>query len=160
MMGSLQVVQCAPFYEFSFEDHIPQDHQIRATDRFVDLGGIRQHLAPLYSNTGRPSLGPELMILMSFIGYCFGTRSERRICEEVHLNLAYRWFCRIDLTTAVPKQKNQGLFVLGSYPVLRVQVQSLRCTSQYSFLRHRDQGVSFVRITTITQLWPGRAESF
>lgn len=102
MMGSRQVAQGALFYEFSLEDHVPQDHLIRAIDRFVDLGGIRQHLAPFYSNTGRPSVDPELMIRMLLIGYCFGIRSERRICEEVHLNLAYRWFCRLDLTTPVP----------------------------------------------------------
>ena len=102
MMGSRQVAQGALFYEFSLEEHVPQDHLIRAIDRFVDLGGIRQHLAPFYSNTGRPSVDPELMIRMLLIGYCFGIRSERRICDEVHLNLAYRWFCRLDLTTAVP----------------------------------------------------------
>jgi transposase len=102
MMGSRQVAQGALFYEFSLEDHVPQDHLIRAIDRFVDLGGIRQHLVPFYSNTGRPSVDPELMIRMLLIGYCFGIRSERRICEEVHLNLAYRWFCRLDLTTPVP----------------------------------------------------------
>ena len=62
MMGSRQVAQGALFYEFSLEDHVPQDHLIRAIDRFVDLSGIRQHLAPFYSNTGRPSVDPELMI--------------------------------------------------------------------------------------------------
>lgn len=102
MMGSRQVAQGALFYEFSLEAHVPQDHLIRAIDRFIDLGGIRQHLAPFYSTTGRPSVDPELMIRMLLIGYCFGIRSERRICEEVHLNLAYRWFCRLDLTTPVP----------------------------------------------------------
>jgi transposase len=60
MMGSRQVAQGALFYEFSLEDHVPEDHLIRAIDRFVDLGGIRQHLAPFYSNTGRPSVDPEL----------------------------------------------------------------------------------------------------
>jgi transposase len=60
-------------------------------------------LAPFYSNTGRPSVDPELMIRMLIIGYCFGIRSERRLCEEVHLNLAYRWFCRLGLEDAVPE---------------------------------------------------------
>jgi transposase len=86
MMGSRQAAQGALFYEFSLEDHVPMDHLICAIDRFVDLGGIREHLAPLYRNTGRPSADPELMIRMLLIGYCFGMRSERRICEEVHLN--------------------------------------------------------------------------
>lgn len=63
---------------------------VRAIDRFVDLSEIRAHLRPFYSETGRPSIDPELMIRMLLIGYCFGIRSERRLCEEVHLNLAYR----------------------------------------------------------------------
>jgi transposase len=102
MMGPRQVAQGALFYEFSIEDHVPQDHMLRAMDRFVDLSGIRQHLAPYYSSTGRPSVDPELMIRMLLVGYSMGIRSERRLCEEVHLNLAYRWFCRLDLTDRVP----------------------------------------------------------
>ena len=70
---------------------------LRAIDRFLDLDGLRRHLAPFYSTTGRPSIDPELMIRMLLVGYCFGIRSERRLCEEVHLNLAYRWFCRLGL---------------------------------------------------------------
>lgn len=76
MMGSRQVAQGALFYEFSLEDHVPQDHLIRAIDRFVDLGGIRQHLAPFYSSTGRPSVDPELMIRMLLIGYPFASSSQ------------------------------------------------------------------------------------
>ena len=102
MMGPRQEAQVALFYEFSIEDHVPQDHLLRAIDRFVDLSGIRQHLAPFYSSTGRPSVDPELMIRMLLVGYTMGIRSERRLCEEVHLNLAYRWFCRLDLTDPVP----------------------------------------------------------
>jgi transposase len=102
MMGARQQAQGALFYEFSLEDHVPEDHLLRRIDRFVDLGGIRGHLAPFYSSTGRPSVDPELMIRMLLIGYVMGIRSERRLCEEVHLNLAYRWFCRLDLTDAVP----------------------------------------------------------
>lgn len=102
MMGPKQVAQGALFYEFSIEDHVPQDHLLRAMDRFVDLSGIRQHLSPYYSSTGRPSVDPELMMRMLLVGYAMGIRSERRLCEEVHLNLAYRWFCRLDLSDAVP----------------------------------------------------------
>jgi len=102
MMGARQQAQGALFYEFSLEDHVPEDHLLRRIDRFVDLSGIRGHLAPFYSSTGRPSVDPELMIRMLLIGYVMGIRSERRLCEEVHLNLAYRWFCRLDLTDAVP----------------------------------------------------------
>src|SRR3954452_17210357 len=102
MMGHRQVEQAALFYEFSLEKHIPADHLLRSIDKFVDLHEIKRDLAPFYSNIGRPSIDPELMIRMLLIGYCFGIRSERRLCEEVHLNLAYRWFCRLALDGAVP----------------------------------------------------------
>lgn len=102
MMGARTVMQEALFYSFSLEDHVPQSHLLRAVDRFVDLSGIREKLRPFYSETGRPSIDPELMIRMLLIGYCLGIRSERRLCEEVHLNLAYRWFCRLGLDGAVP----------------------------------------------------------
>ena len=102
MMGPRQEAQAALFYEFSLEDHVPQDHLLRSIDRFVDLSSIRAHLADFYSHTGRPSIDPELLIRMLLVGYCLGIRSERRLCEEVHLNLAYRWFCRLDLTDRIP----------------------------------------------------------
>jgi transposase len=102
MMGERTVMQEALFYSFSLEDHIPAEHLLRAIDRFVDLSSVRAHLRPFYSETGRPSIDPELMIRMLIVGYCLGIRSERRLCEEVHLNLAYRWFCRLGLDGAVP----------------------------------------------------------
>jgi transposase len=97
-----QEAQGALFYAFSIDHHVPQDHLLRSIDRFVDLSSIRAHQAPFYSHTGRPSIDPELLIRMLLVGYCLGTRSERRLCEEVHLNLAYRWFCRLILADAVP----------------------------------------------------------
>ena len=102
MMGERQVQQDALFYEFSLERHVPAEHLLRSVDRFVELDGVRGELAPFYSETGRPSIDPELMIRMLIIGYCFGIRSERRLCEEVHLNPAYRWFCRLGLNGVVP----------------------------------------------------------
>lgn len=102
MMGHRQVEQAALFYEFSLERHIPLDHLLRSIDRFVELGDLRRELVPFYSSMGRPSIDPELMIRMLIVGYCFGIRSERRLCEEVHLNLAYRWFCRLGLDGEVP----------------------------------------------------------
>ena len=102
MMGPKQEVQAALFYEFCLEEHVPSDHLLRSIDRFVDLYDIRSHLSPFYSSTGRPSVAPELLIRMLLVGYCMGIRSERRLCEEVHLNLAYRWFCRLDLADPVP----------------------------------------------------------
>src|SRR6202034_3654906 len=102
MMGHRQVDQAALFYEFSLERHVPTDHLLRSIDRFVELGELRRELAAFYSTMGRPSIDPELMIRMLIIGYCFGIRSERRLCEEAHLNLAYRWFCRLGLDGQVP----------------------------------------------------------
>jgi transposase len=102
MMGERQVAQGALFYEFSLESHVPAGHMLRSIDRFVDLGGVRAHLAAFYSSMGRPSVDPELLIRMLIVGYCYGIRSERRLCEEVHLNLAYRWFCRLGLEADVP----------------------------------------------------------
>ena len=101
-MGHQRVEQAALFYEFSLERHVPADHLLRSIDRFVDLDGLRRELSSFYSTIGRPSIAPELMIRMLLVGYCFGIRSERRLCEEVHLNLAYRWFCRLGLDGDVP----------------------------------------------------------
>lgn len=102
MMGHQTSGQKKLFYSFNLEDHVPADHLLRGIDRFLDLGELRRHLAPFYSPTGRPSVDPELMVRMLIVGYSFGIRSERRLCEEVHLNLAYRWFCRLGLEDAVP----------------------------------------------------------
>src|SRR5450755_4230619 len=102
MMGERTVMQEALFYGFSLERHVPSDHMLRSIDRFVDLSGVRVHLEPFYSAMGRPSVDPELMVRMLLVGYCYGIRSERRLCEEAHLNLAYRWFCRLGLDGEVP----------------------------------------------------------
>src|SRR6202140_5339668 len=102
MMGERRVMQEALFYGFSLERHVPGDHLLRRIDRFVDLSEVRAYLEPYYSEVGRPSIDPELMIRMLIVGYCVGVRSERRLCEEVHLNLAYRWFCRLGLEGDVP----------------------------------------------------------
>lgn len=102
MMGHQTSGQKKLFYSFNLDDHVPADHLLRGIDRFLDLGELRRHLAPFYSQTGRPSVDPELMVRMLIVGYSFGIRSERRLCEEVHLNLAYRWFCRLGLEDAVP----------------------------------------------------------
>jgi transposase len=102
MMGPRQVDQAALFYEFSLERHVSVSHLLRSIDRFVELSDVRSHVAPFYSSTGRPSIDPELLIRMLLVGYCYGIRSERRLCEEVHLNLAYRWFCRLGLDGEVP----------------------------------------------------------
>src|SRR2546426_55928 len=102
MMGQQAGGQDRLFYSFNLEAQVPADHLLRGINQFLDLSELRRHLAPFYSHTGRPSIDPELMIRMLIVGYCFGIRSERWLCEEVHLNLAYRWFCRLGLEDAVP----------------------------------------------------------
>ena len=101
MMG-FQGTPARLFYDFCLDDHVPSDHLLRGIDGHADFEGLRQTLKPFYSQIGRPSIDPELMIRMLIVGYCMGIRSERRLCEEVHLNLAYRWFCRLGLDGKVP----------------------------------------------------------
>jgi transposase len=101
MMDERTVAQEALFYGFSIERHVPANHLLRSIDRFVDLSGLRSHLRPFYSEIGRSSIDPELMIRMLIVGYCCGIRSERRLCEEVRLNLAHRWFCGLGLENDV-----------------------------------------------------------
>src|ERR1700722_8445768 len=102
MMGPRQVEQGALFYNFSLDAHVPADHLLRSIDRFVDRSELLRELAPFYSSLGRPSVAPELMIRMLITGYCFGIRSERRLCEEVYHILAYRWLCRLVFDGDVP----------------------------------------------------------
>src|ERR1700684_2517255 len=101
MMG-IQGTPARLFYHFCLEEHLAVDHVLRGVDRHLALDDLRQSLKPFYSAMGRPSVDPELMMRMLIVGYCFGIRSERRLCEEAHLNLAYRWFCRLGLDGDVP----------------------------------------------------------
>ena len=82
MMGRREVAQAPLFYSFNLDAHILANHLLRGIDRFLDLSELHQHLAPHYSNTGRPSIDPALLIRMLVVGYCFGIRSERQLCEE------------------------------------------------------------------------------
>jgi transposase len=102
MMGRQDDGQGQFLYHFDLEEMVPADHLLRGIDRFLDLDDWRRQLEPFYSHTGRPSIDPALMVRMLLIGYCYGIRSERRLCEEVKLNLAYRWFCRLSIEDKVP----------------------------------------------------------
>src|SRR5450631_1990093 len=106
MMGRSEDHQQSLFYDFCLEDHVPHDHLLRQIAKVLDLRDVRHKLAPYYSTMGRPSLDPELMIRMLLIGYLYGIRSERRLVEEVHLNLAYRWFCGLGLKGEVPERSS------------------------------------------------------
>jgi transposase len=104
MMGRQTGDQNQLFYLFNLEGRIPAGHLLRRINPIVArvLAGLREKLAPFYSEIGRPSVDPELMIRMLIVGYCYGIRFERKLCEEVELHLAYRWFCRLDLDDKVP----------------------------------------------------------
>src|SRR3954452_16125542 len=104
MMGRQIGDQARLFYEFRLDDRVPKSHLLRRINVFVTavLADMHEQLKPYYSEIGRPSVDPELMIRMLIVGYCYGLRSERKLCEEVMLHLAYRWFCRLDLDDTVP----------------------------------------------------------
>src|SRR5262252_5940096 len=104
MMGRRERDQGQLFYEFKLDDVVPMTHLLRRMNVFVTavLADLHQQLRPFYSEIGRPSVDPELMIRMLIVGYCYGIRYERRLCEEVKLHLAYRWFCKLDLDDKVP----------------------------------------------------------
>ena len=104
MMGRQTVDQSQLFYLFNLEGRIPVRHLLRRINPIVTriLAELRDKLEPFYSEIGRPSIDPDLMIRMLIVAYCYGIRSERKLCEEVNLHLAYRWFCRLDLDDKVP----------------------------------------------------------
>jgi transposase len=92
MMGQAVGGQDRLFYEFNLEELVPSEHLLRRIDAVLDLSWLRAELAPHYSHTGCPSIDPELMVRILLVGYCYSIRSERRLCREIELNLAYRWF--------------------------------------------------------------------
>jgi transposase len=104
MMGRRDRDQASLFYDFNLDDVIPESHLLRRLNVFVTmvLADLRAQLQPFYSDIGRPSVDPELMLRMLIVGYCYGIRHERQLCEEVKLHLAYRWFCKLDLDDKVP----------------------------------------------------------
>jgi transposase len=102
MMGDPVGRQDRLFYEFDLDDMVPDDHLLRRIDRVLDVSWLRDEMKPHYSHTGCPSVDPELMIRMLLVGYCYSIRSERRLCDEVKMNLAYRWFCGLGLEDKVP----------------------------------------------------------
>ena len=114
MMGT-QTAPAQLFYDFDLERHVPSGHMLREIDHFLDVGGMREAVRPFYSHMGRPSIDPELIIRMLVIGYVMGIRSERRLCDEVHLNLAYRWFCRLGLEGKVPDHSTFSRYRHGKF---------------------------------------------
>src|SRR4051794_25316218 len=102
MMGRLKREQKQLFYSFRLEEAVPDDHSVRAIAAVLDLSWVHGELEPYYSRLGRPSIDPALMIRMLIIGYVFAIRSERALCREVQVNLAYRWFCGLSIEDKLP----------------------------------------------------------
>src|SRR6266404_3999353 len=102
MMGRREGGQGQFFYAFDLDKVVPPDHLVRQIDAMLELGWVHKEFAPYYSHTGRPSIDPVLMIRMLIVGYLFAIRSERRICAEVQVNLAYRWFCKLGIEDNIP----------------------------------------------------------
>src|ERR1700736_4380882 len=102
MMGRLERDQEQLFYSFCLEEVVPDDHQVRAISAVLDLSWVYGELSPNSPALGRPSIDPVLMIRMLILGYAFGLRSERLLCREVKVNLAYRWFCGLSIEDKIP----------------------------------------------------------
>ena len=102
MMGRLRDDQSQLFYQFHLDDAVPGDHLVREIDAVLDLSWVHAELAPYYPSIGRPSIDPVLMIRMLIVGYVFAIRSERALCREVKVNLAYRWFCKLSIEDQIP----------------------------------------------------------
>src|SRR5256885_4708180 len=117
MMGRQDRDQRQLFYEFSLDEMVPTDHLLRRINVFATavLADLHEQLKAFYSDIGRPSVDPELMIRMLLVGYCYGIRHERRLCQEVALHLAYRWFCKLDLNDKVPHHSTFSVNRLGRF---------------------------------------------
>ncbi len=143
MMGEHLGRQDRLFYEFCLDDRVPDDHLLRRVDAVLDLNWLRAELAPYYSHTGCPSIDPELMIRMLLIGYCYSIRSERRLCQEVEMNLAYRWFCRLGLEDRVPDHSTFSVNRHGGFrasDILRKVFEEVVCGCMTAGLVERTHG--------------------
>ncbi len=130
MMGEPLGRQDRLFYDFDLDDVVPADHLLRRIDAALDLSWLRDEMKPHYSHLGCPSVCPELMVRMLLVGYCYSIRSERRLCQEVKVNLAYRWFCRLGLEDQVPHHSTFSVNRLGRFresDILRKVFEEVVC---------------------------------
>ena len=132
MMGRLESSQDRFFYNFCLDDVVPSDHLVRRIDAVLDLSWLHGELDSYYSQTGRPSIDPELMIRMMIIGYVFVIRSERQLCSDVQVNLAYRWFCRL---TGLMTKRRRGRLRNISMPWIRLPLMRTREADERSHPR-------------------------
>ena len=130
MMGAPVGRQDRLFYEFDLEDMVPSDHLLRRINAVLDLSWLRDEMKAHYSHLGCPSVCPELMMRMLLVGYCYSIRSERRLCEEVKVNLAYRWFCGLGLEDKVPHHSTFSVNRHGRFresDILRTVFEEVVC---------------------------------
>jgi transposase len=124
MMGKMEDGRRSGVAARAFAAMLPHDHLLRRIDRLLDMAELREALAPHYSARGRPSVDPELLLRMALIGRLYAIPSERRLCEELRYNLAYRWFCRLRPDSAVPhhstlsKARHGRLRIAGVFRLL------------------------------------------
>ena len=130
MMGEPVGRQDRLFYDFDLEDMVPVDHLLRRIDAALDVSWLRGEMKAHYSHLGCPSICPELMVRMLIVGYCYSIRSERRLCQEVKMNLAYRWFCGLGLEDKVPHHSTFSVNRLGRFresDILRKVFEEVVC---------------------------------
>src|SRR5215831_18759422 len=131
MMGRLNKDQRQLFYAFCLDEVVPSDHRVREIAAVLDLSWVHAELASYYSSIGRPSIDPGLMMRMLILGYVFAIRSERLLCREVAVNLAYRWFCGLSIEDKIPDHsafsrarnerfRNSDIFRASSSVLLRL----------------------------------------
>ncbi len=143
MMGEPVGRQDRLFYEFDLEAMVPAGHLLRRIDAVLELSWLRGELAPYYSHTGCPSVDPELLIRMLIVGYCYSIRSERRLCQEVKMNLAYRWFCHLGLEDKVPDHSTFSVNRHGRFrdsDILRKVFEEVVCGCMTAGLVERTHG--------------------
>jgi transposase len=149
MMGRLNHDQEQLFYSFRLDEAVPGDHPVRAIAGVLDLSWVYSELAPHYSKIGRPSIDPVLMIRMLIVGYVFAIRSERALCRDVQVNLAYCWFCGLSIEDKVP---DHSAFSPGS------MISSM--LFYLSYVRSQvKEAVQARRTTSVTQFTPSTKSS-
>ena len=90
------------FYYFRIEDHVPENHLLRLIDRHISFDFVREKLRDSYSDTGRPSIDPEVLLRILLVGYLYGVTSERKLVEELRMHLAWRWFTGLGFDQEIP----------------------------------------------------------
>src|ERR1700724_1075419 len=110
----------ALFYYFRLEDHVPENHLLRMIDRHVSLTFVRAKLQDSYSETGRPSIDPELLLRILLIGYLYGITSERKLVEELRMHLAWRWFTGLGFDQEIPHHSTFSQNRHGPFPASKL----------------------------------------